>query len=156
MNCAVCGGAVSQVAEKRLGRYRDETVEVESEFLRCEECQEEFFSPAQMSAHIRSVKNEIRKSYGLLPPEKIVAIRKKLELTQDELEQLLGTGPKVVVRWESGKVIQGRGQDNILRLLDCDPTIVKTLRQIQQLRHNEQDKYQRANKPNPKMVAQAV
>ena len=109
-----------------------------------------------MSSHIRSVKNEIRKRYGLLPPEKIVAIRKKLELTQDELEQLLGTGPKVVVRWESGKVIQGRGQDNILRLLDCDPTIVKTLRQIQQLRHNEQDKYQRANKPNPKMVAQAV
>jgi putative zinc finger/helix-turn-helix YgiT family protein len=103
------------------------------------------------------VKNEIRKKYGLLPPERIVEIRNKLGLSQAELEELLGTGSKVVVRWESGKVIQGSGQDNILRLLDRDPTFLESLRQIQRLRSDEQKKYQQTNKSNTKeMVAQAV
>jgi len=92
--------------------------------------------------HITSaVKNEVRKKHGLLPPEKIAAIRAKLELTQSELEDVLGTGPKMVVRWESGKVIQSRGHDNMLRLLDRDPGTLKSLRQIQALRSAEQDKY---------------
>jgi putative zinc finger/helix-turn-helix YgiT family protein len=153
MECAVCGAVLGNVTGKRMGYYRDETIEVESEFMRCEACGEQFFTPAQAKAHNRSIKNEVRKKYGLLPPEKIAEIRHKLELTQEELEELLGTGAKVVVRWESGKVIQGRGQDNMLRLLDRDPSVVEDLRQIRQLRDAEQ----KNNRSNPKrMIAQAV
>lgn len=130
---------------------------MESEFFRCQECKEAFFSPAQAAAHNRAVKNEVRKKYGLLPPEKIVEIRSKLGLTQEELEELLGTGPKVVVRWESGKVIQGGGQDNLLRLLDRDPALLESLRQIQRVRSAEREKYQRRNASDRKeMIAQAV
>src|SRR5208337_2980203 len=89
----------------------------------------------------RVVRNEVRKKYGLLAPEKIAEIRHKLRLTQSELEDVLGTGSKVVVRWESGKVIQGPGHDNMLRLLDREPSILEYLRQIQQLRSNEQENY---------------
>ena len=157
MECLVCGGSAGKFIESRVGRYRDEKVKVQSEFFRCEGCREVFFSPAQVNAHNRAVKNEIRKKYGLLPPERIVEIRNKLGLSQAELEELLGTGSKVVVRWESGKVIQGSGQDNILRLLDRDPTFLESLRQIQRLRSDEQKKYQQTNKSNTKeMVAQAV
>jgi hypothetical protein len=47
----------------------------------------------------------------------------------------------MVVRWESGKVIQSRGHDNMLRLLDREPATLKSLRQIQALRSAEQDKH---------------
>jgi putative zinc finger/helix-turn-helix YgiT family protein len=157
MECVVCGGRATKVKENRVGRYRDEKVTVESEFFRCEKCNEGFFSPEQAGAHNRSVKNEIRKKYGLLAPERIVEIRKKLQLTQAELEELLGTGPKVVVRWESGKVIQGSGQDNILRAIERDPSFVARLRQIQKMRSDEQAQYERKHRSKPNgMVAHAV
>jgi putative zinc finger/helix-turn-helix YgiT family protein len=141
MNCIICGASATEVKELKKARYRDETVEVVKEFFRCEPCKEEFVTPEQMRAHVRAVKNEVRKKHGLLSPKRITEIRQKLELTQSELEDVLGTGPKMAVRWESGKVIQSRGHDNMLRLLESDPSVLKSLRQIQKLRSTEQEKY---------------
>ena len=145
MNCLICGGRASKVKERKIAKYRDETVEVESEFFQCEPCQEEFVTPEQMKQHVRTVKNEVRRKHGLLAPEKISQIRRKLKLTQEELEELLGTGPKVVVRWESGKVIQSNGHDNMLRLLECHPGMVDKLRQVQALKVKQQKEYARSH-----------
>jgi putative zinc finger/helix-turn-helix YgiT family protein len=141
MKCSVCGGQTTKVREIKKAKYRDEIVEVATELFRCDACREGFVTPEQMRAHARAVKNEVRKIHGLLPPEGIVAIREKLGLTQTALEDALGTGPKVVVRWESGKVIQSRGHDNMLRVLDRDPSVLKALRVIQELRSKEQKNY---------------
>ncbi len=141
MKCSVCGGSAARVREVKKAKYRDDVVEVETELFRCDSCREGFVTPEQMRMHARAVKNEVRKMHGLLPPEGIVAVREKLGLTQTELEDALGTGPKVVVRWESGKVIQGRGHDNMLRLLDRDPSVLRSLRTIQDIRSTEQEKY---------------
>ena len=141
MRCSVCGGSTTRVKEVKRAKYRDDVVEVETELFRCDSCGEGFVTPEQMRFHARAVKNEVRRIHGLLPPEKIVAIREKLGLTQTEMEDALGTGPKVVVRWESGKVIQSRGHDNMFRLLDRDPSVVKSLRKIQDIRSTEQEKY---------------
>lgn len=140
MKCSVCGGQTTKVQEVKKAKYRDEIVEVATELFRCDSCGEGFVTPDQMRAHSRAVKNEVRKIHGLLPPEGIVAVRDKLRVTQAALEDALGTGPKVVVRWESGKVIQSRGHDNMLRLLDRDPSVLKSLRIIQELRSKEQKK----------------
>lgn len=157
MNCIICGHTTTKATEVRQARYRGETVEVSSEFFRCESCNEEFVAPEQMRLHVRAVRNEIRKKHGLLSPERIAEIRHKLGLKQDELEELLGTGPKVVVRWESGKVIQGSGHDNMLRLLERDPNAIQQLRTIQKFRSQEQKEYDQAHATNPKgMVAQAI
>lgn len=138
MKCSVCGGSTTKVKEVKKAKYRDDIVELATELFRCDACAEGFVTPEQMRAHARAVKNEVRRMHGLLSPEGIVAIREKLGLTQAALEDALGTGPKVVVRWESGKVIQSRGHDNMLRLLDRDPTVLKSLRIIQELRSKEQ------------------
>jgi len=153
MKCVICGDKATEITEQRKARYRDETVEVAQTLFRCESCKEEFVTPEQMRAHSRAVKNEIRRKYGLLPPERIIEIRKKLELTQSDLEELLGTGPKVIVRWESGKVIQAGGNDNMLRLLERDPSILKSLRQIRELRVAEREQYQKAVAPRPSAEA---
>jgi putative zinc finger/helix-turn-helix YgiT family protein len=158
MNCVICGSPATKITESRPARYRTETVAVPTEFYRCGSCNEEFVTPEQMREHVRAVKNEIRKKYGLLSPEAVVEIRKKLKLTQEELEDLLGTGPKVVVRWESGKVIQSSGHDNMLRLLGSgNPDLVEKLRQIQKYRSAEEEKYRRTHQSQREgMVPQAV
>lgn len=139
MKCSVCGGKTTKVKEVKKAKYRDEIVEVATELFRCDSCSEGFVTPEQMRLHVRAVKNKVRKIHGLLPPEGIVAIRDRLGLTQSALEDALGTGPKVVVRWESGKVIQSRGHDNMLRVLDRDPSVLQSLRIIQELRAKEQE-----------------
>jgi HTH-type transcriptional regulator / antitoxin MqsA len=144
MKCSVCGGSTTEVKEVKKTKYRDEVVEVETALFRCGSCKEGFVTPQQLRNHSRAVKNEVRKKLGLLPPKAIVAVRQKLGLTQSALEDALGTGPKMVVRWESGKVIQSRGHDNMLRLLDRNPSTLKSLQQIQKLRCREQEKYERS------------
>src|ERR1039458_5063257 len=106
MKCPMCGSSATEIKEGKKAKYRGETVEVVTELFRCDRCKEGFVTPKQMSLHVRAVKNEVRKKHGMLPTERIVKIREKLGLTQSELEDALGTGPKMVVRWESGKVIQ--------------------------------------------------
>lgn len=141
MNCVICGANAKDVKARKRSKYREEIVEVERNFFRCESCKEEFVTPAQMATNVRAVKNEIRGKYGLLSPERITEIRNKLNLSQADLEGLLGTGQKVVVRWESGKVIQSNAHDSVLRLLERDPAMIKSLRQIQELRFREQEQY---------------
>jgi putative zinc finger/helix-turn-helix YgiT family protein len=141
MDCVICGGNAKIVTEQKQARYRGDTVEVSREIVRCESCQEGFVTPEQAGNYVRAVKNEIRKKYGLLLPERIVEIRNKLGLTQVQLEELLNTGSKVVVRWESGKVIQGDSHDTMLRLFEKYPSELERVRQIQQLRSKEQKKY---------------
>lgn len=155
MNCLICGEKTSKITEQRMAKYRDETVEVETEFFHCDSCKEEFVTPEQMRQHVRAVKNEIRRKHGLLPPERITKIRNGLSLTQEELEELLGTGPKVVVRWESGKVIQGNGHDNMLRLLERDPNMVDKLRQVQTHKLKQQKDYAKSHKPRAVAAARA-
>jgi len=148
MKCHVCGGSATEVTETKNARYRNETVQVETKLFRCDACGEGFVTPQQMREHARAVKDEVRKKHGLLLPDRVAAIRKKLELTQEQLEELLGTGPKVVVRWESGKVIQGSGHDLALRLLDTDPSALKNLRLIRGQQSEEQSRYAKTHTSN--------
>jgi putative zinc finger/helix-turn-helix YgiT family protein len=156
VNCVLCEQTATKINKTKQARYRGEIAEVSSELFRCDSCNEEFATPEQMRLHVRAVKNEIRKKHGLLPPERIAEIRHNLGLKQDELEELLGTGPKVIVRWESGKVIQSSGHDLTLRLLERDPSILQQLRTLQQLRLQEQKEYQARADQSKGMVAQAV
>ena len=141
MNCPICGTGTAKKAERKNypARYNGEPVEVPSvEVLRCEQCGEDFLAPEQAHALSVAVKNEVRKKLGLLSPERITTIRQEAGLTQTELEKLLGQGPKVVVRWESGKVIQNKGADTVLRLLECEPRLVEPMREIEKQRSRQQ------------------
>jgi putative zinc finger/helix-turn-helix YgiT family protein len=147
MNCVICGGNAIAVTERKRARYRSESVEVCREAFRCQSCHESFLTPAQAHAYTCAVKDEVRRKHGLLSPKRVAEIRTKLNLSQHELEELLGLGPKVVVRWESGKVIQGGALDSLLRLLDREPRILEDLRQIQQGRSAEQQKHASSHSP---------
>jgi len=144
MRCPVCGTGTAKKVERKdyPARYNGEPVEVPSvEVFRCADCGEEFLTSEQARVLSVAVKNEVRKKLGLLSPEQITSIREKAGLTQAQLEERLGLGPKVVVRWESGKVIQGKAADTVLRLIEREPELVKDLQEIGRQRSRQQERY---------------
>lgn len=129
--CAVCGEpSASPVREERAVSIGRRSAVVEDEHLRCDHCGSEYVTPEQMERTQQRAVAAIRAEEGLLTPEDIVRIRRKYGLSQAQLEALLRTGPKTVVRWERGTVFQSAAADTLLRLLDRDPNVVSTLAQI--------------------------
>jgi len=136
MNCPICGvGTAKKIKKEHQAKYNKQIVNVaDAEMFRCNKCGETFFSPDQAKAFSLAVKNEIRKRLNLLPPDRILEIRTKLQLTQEDLEQLFGLGPKVVTRWETGRVVQSKTADLALRLFEHMPTLLIFARAVEEQR----------------------
>lgn len=125
--CAVCGGTARLIRERDEIRIGSRSATVLAEGFRCDNCGEVYYTPDQMDAAMRSASDAIRSQEDLLAGSKIRAIRQKFSLTQAQLEQLLNTGPKTVVRWERGTVFQNRTTDSLLRCLDTVPGVFEYL-----------------------------
>jgi HTH-type transcriptional regulator/antitoxin MqsA len=80
-----------------------------------------------MDATLRRAATVLREDEGLLSAKKIKALRERLGLSQSAFEQLLGVGPKTVVRWEKGTVFQNNATDSLLRVVDRFPEVVRFL-----------------------------
>jgi len=48
-------------------------------------------------------------------------------MSQAAFEELLGVGPKTVIRWEKGTVFQGATADRLMRLLRTQPELARVL-----------------------------
>ncbi len=73
---------------------------------------------------------ETYRKLGLLTPEEIRAGRERLELTQQELQRLLGLGGNSLSRWESGHVYQSRSLDTLLRVVFRFPDVRQHLQEL--------------------------
>lgn len=119
--CFLCGSPMHLVREKAEMQMGSRSATIDVERMRCDACGEVFYTPEQMDFAQRNLAAELRSQEGLLRPEQIRAIRDKYGLTQVQLEQLLGVGPKTVVRWERGTVFQNRATDELLRMIEAVP-----------------------------------
>lgn len=125
--CAACDSETTLVAERRATMFGKRTVIVDDEWLHCASCGEDFYTTEQANQLHSRVINQIRVEDGLLSPHAIRSIRLSLGLTQREIEQLIGTGEKTCVRWESGRVCQSVAADRVLRLLAANRENVAVL-----------------------------
>lgn len=127
--CDFCGFESAVVVRERnsvqIGS-REAVVEVEC--TRCENCDQEYVTPEQYEANRLRAVGQMRADEGLLQPEEIRDLRLCHGLTQEEMERLLGVGPKTVVRWENGTVFQGAAVDTLLRLIRDDGGLIGRLR----------------------------
>ena len=130
--CDVCGQpAASLVTRPFATIIQDVRVHLDDvEMIACTACGEHVFTPEQSKEVSRRAKAFVRERLGLLPPEKVLEIRRRYDLSQEELETLLSLGKKVVTRWERGIVPQSRAADVVLRLMDRMPKVVDELRKI--------------------------
>jgi putative zinc finger/helix-turn-helix YgiT family protein len=133
MNKITCAACDSEQVKKVRGTYATKYNQVpisikNVEMYKCSSCGEKFFTPEQARAVSVATKNQVRESQGLLSAEAIIDIRRRLNLSQTDLEKLFGLGAKVVTRWETGRVVQSKTADVALRLLEMRPESVQRLR----------------------------
>ncbi|GAN82000.1 type II toxin-antitoxin system MqsA family antitoxin [Acidocella aminolytica] len=64
---------------------------------------------------------------GLLEPADIKRIRKKLRLTQKVAGELIGGGPRVFQKYETGDLLPRRAVSSALLLLDREPPALAAL-----------------------------
>ncbi len=125
-----CGGQFRLTEENHdlvVGQWRRM---VPQQLYRCDRCGEGMLTFRQMYDARQLAAASIRADEQLLSGREIRALRERLGLTQDQLEQALGLGEKTVARWETEKVIVPKAADNLLRLLDRDPSAVGLLAQM--------------------------
>jgi len=132
-SCPICGGRVESGSAERDLRVGKRTVTLTIVAPACVECGEYFLSPNELEEIQLRASELIRKEEGLLFPQQIEGIRKKLRLSQTQFERLLGVGEKTVVRWERGTVFQNSATDNLLRVLDAVPEALAFLAKRQEV-----------------------
>lgn len=125
--CYACDGAARLVREVREIPVGGRKVPVEVEIMRCQECGEGYFLPGAMRAAQEAAADQVRREEGLLTAGEIRAFRQRAGVTQAELEQILGSGPKTVTRWERGTIAQSRMADTLIRILRAHPGALVTL-----------------------------
>ena len=94
----------------------------------CDACGETFSGPD--AAAIRH--HAICSALGLLTPAEIKALRERLGKTQQEFAELTGIGEATISRWERGRLLQNRANDNFLRLLALNSSNLHLLAGIAQ------------------------
>ena len=133
LECVLCGAeGVEELTGMRsvpVGAY---SLELKDRFMQCSSCGERFHSRAQSKAFDESVVEARRQHEGLLSGSDIRRIRNSVALSQSQLEEALGIGPKTLVRWENNVGVQGKAIDDVLRLIELDPDNLRFLVRIRQ------------------------
>jgi HTH-type transcriptional regulator/antitoxin MqsA len=89
------------------------------------------FDPEDMKISDRALNRLKARSEGLLEPEEIKRIRKKLGLTQEAAGKLIGGGARAFQRYEAGDLLPSRAISSALVLLDRDPPALAALTERQ-------------------------
>lgn len=116
-----CGGLFHLVSEPADIAIRGTAVRVPQDMFRCDGCGAERLSLEQLDAARERAAEKLREQESIMAPAEIRALREGFELSQAELERVLGLGPKTVVRWENGKVMPNQATSQLLLLIQRDP-----------------------------------
>jgi putative zinc finger/helix-turn-helix YgiT family protein len=104
------------IKSKEEVEVRGELIKVEVEYYKCKVCGSEFQDPNSTDDPLDRVYAEYRRIHGMIQPEKIKEFRRKYDLTQQELSNLLGWGGATLSRYENG-ALQDEAHDTILKLI---------------------------------------
>lgn len=132
--CPACEAVAArpslQVQQFEYGAAADRAIlSAEVQVWTCDECGFEFTGgDAEELRHAA-----VCKHLGLLSPGEIIALRKRLGLSQADFAELTKFGEASIKRWEAGAVLQNVAADNLLRVID-DANGCKIVKRIAQER----------------------
>jgi len=128
--CDFCGreGLQRKVVTETF-KYKGKTFDYPNYVIyECPACKEEVVDKKSMKESGRAIRDFYREVDGLLSAAEIRRIRTtRLCLTQDKASELLGGGAKSFARYENSEVIQSVALDNLLRILDAEPHLLKVI-----------------------------
>jgi HTH-type transcriptional regulator/antitoxin MqsA len=85
------------------------------------------FDPQDMKLSDRALNRLKARTEGLLEPEEIRRIRKKLGLSQVDAGEVIGGGPRAFQKYEAGDLLPSKAISSALVLLDHDPASLRVL-----------------------------
>ncbi|GAB1483187.1 DUF4065 domain-containing protein [Treponema sp.] len=90
-------------------------IEIDAEYTRCTVCGEDFANAALMERVLQAAYDVYRKTYGVLSPIEIIALRKKYGASQKAFGLILGLGELTINSYESGS-LPTDANNNLLKL----------------------------------------
>lgn len=102
------------ITRQDVFEIKGEKITILVKLYHCKECGIELSNGKELGDPFKAAYNEYRKIHGMVQPEAIVNLRKKYDLTQKELSNLLGFGEITLSRYENGS-LQDQAHDLILK-----------------------------------------
>ena len=130
--CPKTGAPLHRGVRPMTLTYKGESITFEMPGWYCDECEESIHTGKDMKVSDRRLNRLKARSEGLLAPEEIRRIRKKLGLSQEAAGLLIGGGPRAFQKYESGDLLPSRAISSALVLLDHDPEALAVLKRRQE------------------------
>lgn len=108
--------------------YKGKSITFDMPGWYCDQSEESMHTGEDMKVSDRMLNLLKARSEGLLEPEEIRRIRKKLRLSQEAAGRLIGGGPRAFQKYESGDLSPSRAVSSALVLLDHDPEALSVLK----------------------------
>lgn len=126
--CFECGSEMVPSSQPLETEYRGVRLTIAGiEHEHCPGCGEDMIPAYELDRLEEAVRSEYRRIVGLLSPAEIRALRRSLGLTQEQFQVVLGVGKTTVSRWETGRVVQLRPEDNLMRAMIDHPDLAQEL-----------------------------
>ena len=124
--CPICGeGVLEKTVLEENFEYKGQSLTVPDYIVyNCPNCDEDIVDKNTSRDTEKIIRDFHRKTDGLLTSKEIRKIRKSFGFTQVAMGELLGGGEKSFARYENGQITQSKAMDNLLRVLDADPSIL--------------------------------
>ncbi|MBN9419181.1 MAG: type II toxin-antitoxin system MqsA family antitoxin [Candidatus Eremiobacteraeota bacterium] len=125
--CPETGGPMIRASRPMTLSYKGESVTFDMPGWYCEESGESIHTGQDMKISDRQLNLLKARSEGLLQPQEIRRIRRKLRLTQVDAGNLIGGGPRAFQKYEAGDLLPSRAVSSALVLLDSAPEMLQLL-----------------------------
>ncbi|MFZ5452987.1 MAG: type II toxin-antitoxin system MqsA family antitoxin [Thermodesulfobacteriota bacterium] len=126
--CPKTGAPMHRGVRPMTLTYKGESITFDMPGWYCDECEESIHTGKDMKISDRMLNWLKAKSEGLLGPEEIRRIRRKLRLSQETAGLLIGGGPRAFQKYESGDLLPSRAVSSALVLLDHEPDSLAILK----------------------------
>ncbi len=127
--CPDCGHVADSILElvdvKRTVKIHGEKISVDAKTFRCTRGLHEYFGMGA-SDYVVDAERVYRETHHYVSPQEMIDFRKKNNLTQQELNDLLGWGSNTLNRYEQGR-LQTASHNSYLQMVMNDPSVLKRL-----------------------------
>ena len=126
MLCMECGAEMRKCSDSVDAEYRGEKITVHGvEHYVCDTCGEIVFDAEDGKKYDAEVIRRYATIHDLLSADEIRAIRKGAGLTQRDFEKVIGVSSPSVSRWETGRVLQSKPLDLLMRAYRNAPELMR-------------------------------
>lgn len=127
-SCPETGQPLFRDARPRTVTYKGHEATFDMPGWYCDASDRSIHTGSDMKVADRALNRLKAQVEGLLDPEAVRRIRKRLHLTQKDAGRLIGGGPNAFQKYESGEVVVSHPMMSALLLLDRDPSGLSVLK----------------------------